>query len=525
MAIKLLENSYKQLNKDILECQVEEKRIDVPKSNLADHLTLRSKIEELEKRRADLRTMLDQLIKNHEKTSKDSNGKDDNSTSGGGKQTGNTSKPPKGERPKDTQTGKSNPGAKENKPDKKTPAKIVKVKENPKIIFNLKVVKPGKKFAYTVVPPKHYLNPKIVWIKCSSNLSTITGAPMTKNLRGYLVADSLITRAQNASVTVFLRDLATPRQYGQATAGIVISTYTQERKIGLKIPSRMLSGRTYNFLITVPPDFKRPFSIHVKSSLGKHLIVNSNTTSLAGSLKAWGNGNPDLILSGSVSAKVYDDSGKIGYINKLVAIDEPTQEELDKIPMEEPPTWYEEAASAAWKATKTGLKTTGQVMQALADAEAKHGYLKNASKPNNSYSPPKNPTPKYNLTPPKKPHWMTPKPIKPSDPNAQNLGKIITRYPSITIIAWDHSDEDGDKVKISLNGAALGSISLKNAKQSCRLSLRSGHNEVKITALNQGTSGPNTASFEVHDKSGKLTKKSWDLLTGKSAILIAIYKP
>ena len=422
MAIKLLENSYEQLNNDFLECQVEEKRIYKQSSDLADHLTLRSKIEELKKRRTDLKTMLDQLIENYEKTSKkDSNEKDDNSKSEGGNQTGNTNKPPKGEKTKDPQTGTEKNTDKDKKVTEDHPTKKNKPKEKLVIKFNKKVVKPGKTLVYTVVPPKHFLQATIVWIKCSSNLSTIDSSPMGKNLRGHLVADPLITRQQNASVSALVKDLETGLNE-KARAVIVISAYTQETKIGLEVPSRMVSGRSYKFLVKVPSDFKPPFSILVKSSLGKHLIVHTTTTSLGGAVKAWGNGDPKVILSGSISARVYDDSGKIGYVNKLVSIDEPTQEELNEIPMEKPPTWYEEAATYTWKATKdtmkaTGeaMKATGEVMKAVAEAEAKHGYLKNAQK---QYKPrtgskPYTPT-KYNNPPPKKPHWMTNKPASSS---------------------------------------------------------------------------------------------------------------
>lgn len=536
IAIKLLENSYKQLNKDLLECQVEEKRINVNSSNLADHLTLRSKIEELEKRRADLKTMLNQLIKNHKKTSpKNNKKKNDNNESDKEKQTGSTKNHSKKEKAEDDQTENKNETGTQiayKKIEQKPPAQIVKPKEQATIQVSKKVVKPGDKLTYTVIPPKHFLNPQIVWIKCSSNLGTLSGSPMAKQMSGYLVADSLITREENAYIAALIVDLSPQRLYSNARTAVVISAYTQEQKLTLNIPSRTVSGHSYNFIIKVPPDFKRPLYIIVKSLAGRHVIVHSSATSLAGSIKVWGNGKRNVILSGSISAKVYDDSGKIGYVRKSFSIDEPTQAEMDKLPMEQPPTWYEEAATFAWKATKTGLKatgaamkTTGQVMKAMAKAEAQHGYLKNASR-QPGYTPhPRTPTPKYNLKPPPKPSWMTPKPRKPSDPNAQNLGIITTRYPSITVVAWDHGTEDGDKVKFSLNASALGAMSLKKAKQRFNVSLRVGHNEIKITALNEGSQSPNTASFEVYDRTGKLTKKSWDLKTGKSAILITIYKP
>jgi len=533
--IKLLKKSYVQLAIDLSECQKEAKRIDVPKSNLADHLALREKIAKLAIERERLKAFLDEIIARDKSSNKDKNGKTDNA---GGQNDKTPGKPADSEKTKDPQgsTGGNNKTGKGEKIVKEqAPEKPAKVKEKLLIVFNKKIVKPGKAIIFTIIPPKHYIDPKIVWIKCSSNLSTLDSSPIEKKMRGYLVADPLITRAQNATVTALLKDSGRTGVYEMATAKAVINAYSQETKIELKVPSKMISGRSYNFLIQVPSEFKPPFSILVKSSLGKHLIVHTTTTSLGGSVKAWGNGDPKIILSGSISARVYDDSGKIGYVNKLVSIDEPTQADLDKIPMEEPPTWYEEAAKFTWKATKDTMKATGEVMKAtgeamkaVAEAEAKHGYLKNAMNKTTVRPPTKNYNPQHKYKPPPTPHWLkpkTPKPQKLSDPNAQNLGIITTRYPSVTIIAWDHGQEDGDKVKITLNASSARNISLKIAKQNLQIPLRLGHNEIKITALNEGSASPNTASFEVHDKSGKLTKKKWQLLTGKSAILITIYKP
>jgi hypothetical protein len=416
IAIKLLENSYKQLNKDLLECQVEEKRIYKQSSDLADHLALRERIEGLAKKRESLREFLDEVIVKEKYSKKDEDKENENGVSDsedknkpGKSSDTDKDKNPKAEKEEKTTPDKDKKIVTNDQEDKATAGNKTRI-----ITFNKKVVKPDKPFTYTVNPPKHFLNPKIVWIKCSSNLSTLDSSPMGKSMHGVLVADPMITRAQNAYVAVLLRDVANPNLYKKASSGILISAYTQETKIGLKLSSKMISGRSYNFLIKVPADFKAPFSILVKSSSGKHLIVNSNTTSLAGSIKAWGNGDPKVILSGSVSARVYDDSGKIGYVNKLVSIDEPTQADLDKIPMEQPPEWYETAAKVAWTATKSTMKATGEMIQTVADAEAKHGFLKKipkqppaGSKPYIPSSKPYIPSTKYKPPPRKQPEWMT----------------------------------------------------------------------------------------------------------------------
>jgi len=281
---------------------------------------------------------------------------------------------------------------------------------------NKNVVKPGISFTYFVNPPKHFTHPKIIRIQCSDNLSTLDGNPMSKSMRGRLVGSSLIEREQNAYIALLLGDAVNPNLYIEVKCGIVISTYTQETVMELtedpelKKPI-MISGRSYVFVIQVPGGFERPFSILVKSSFGKHLIVNSNHTSLEFHAKAWGNGDPNVILSGDISARIYDDSGKIGYVKKLYSIEEPTEDQLNEIPMEKPPEWYEIAAQAAWDATKSTVKATGEVMnatgtvmQAVAAAEAKNGYLQNVQQ----YKPPSGSSgTKYKFPPLKKPNYAT----------------------------------------------------------------------------------------------------------------------
>ncbi len=305
------------------------------------------------------------------------------------------------------------------------------------------VVKPGEMFKFEVIYPPHYKNPQIEEITYTNNLDTLDGTPLPKKRIGHLIADNLVTRMEKAHLTVDVRDRDTPGVFESASAKIIINAYTKEEKIELHIAGKMLSGRTYNFQISVPQHFKRPLSVHVKSSLGKHLKVFSTTTSLNGSVKAWGNGDPNVILTGKVSATVYDDKTKTGYVEKMVQIDEPTPEDLNKIPMEQPPTWYEEAVKFTWDVTKktvetTGevLNTTGQVMNAIGQAEAKHGYLgkalqqqqnKATQSSESNYLKPADTTPK-----PKQPDWMNPQKTKSSKPSTSGLQKTYYIVKSVT---------------------------------------------------------------------------------------------
>jgi hypothetical protein len=112
-------------------------------------------------------------------------------------------------------------------------------------------------------------------------------------------------------------------------------------------------------------------------------------------------------------------------------INEPTEEELKKIPMEQPPTWYENVADFTWKATKvtakaTGsvLKATGQAMKAIGEAERQNGYLRQLQKNRQQGYVSKNTvsTTNTNLKPPTTPDWMKKEYNKPK-PRPTTLSK------------------------------------------------------------------------------------------------------
>ena len=48
-------------------------------------------------------------------------------------------------------------------------------------------------------------------------------------------------------------------------------------------------------------------------------------------------------------------------------------------------------------------------------------------------------------------------------------------------------------------------------------------NRLDFKALNQGSSGANTAEFDIYDDNGKLiSTKKWDLLTGYTGTLLIV---
>lgn len=55
------------------------------------------------------------------------------------------------------------------------------------------------------------------------------------------------------------------------------------------------------------------------------------------------------------------------------------------------------------------------------------------------------------------------------------------------------------------------------------LDLKKGFNRLDFEALNQGSSGPNTAQVDVYDENGeKIYSSKWNLSTGSKASLIVI---
>ena len=106
------------------------------------------------------------------------------------------------------------------------------------------------------------------------------------------------------------------------------------------------------------------------------------------------------------------------------------------------------------------------------------------------------------------------------------LGKIETDSKSIRIICRDHSYVDGDRVKLYVNEEVIRrSITLQGGYYTIDINLREGFNRIDIEALNQGSSGPNTAEFKVLDEFGAvLADKEWNILTGYIATLVVMRK-
>ena len=104
------------------------------------------------------------------------------------------------------------------------------------------------------------------------------------------------------------------------------------------------------------------------------------------------------------------------------------------------------------------------------------------------------------------------------------LGDVRTNASYAQIVCRDHEYEDGDRVRISVNEEeVIPNLLLKNQSFVLKLPLVQGFNKIDFQALNQGSSGPNTAELRVFDDNGvALAAHKWNLSTGSTATMIIV---
>ena len=104
----------------------------------------------------------------------------------------------------------------------------------------------------------------------------------------------------------------------------------------------------------------------------------------------------------------------------------------------------------------------------------------------------------------------------------QDLGSFRSNSKSVNIICRDFQYPDGDRVTIYVNDIpVVYNITLRQSYQKFNIPLEVGINKIAFKALNQGTSGPNTAAFKVYNDAGMLlSSNEWNLATGAKATLI-----
>ena len=106
----------------------------------------------------------------------------------------------------------------------------------------------------------------------------------------------------------------------------------------------------------------------------------------------------------------------------------------------------------------------------------------------------------------------------------QYLGDYRVEGDDVRIIFRDHEYPDGDRVRILHNDDVIrANVLLVERFVGLVVELVPGFNKIDFIALNQGTSGPNTAEVRVYDEAGNLTAANqWNLATGVKATFIIV---
>ncbi len=104
------------------------------------------------------------------------------------------------------------------------------------------------------------------------------------------------------------------------------------------------------------------------------------------------------------------------------------------------------------------------------------------------------------------------------------LGDVKTGGKFVGVVCRDHEYVDGDRIKIYVNGEVVEfNILLTGSYKGINIDLQEGFNRLDFEALNQGSSGPNTAQVDVYDDKGALIHSNqWLLSTGSKASLIVV---
>ena len=118
------------------------------------------------------------------------------------------------------------------------------------------------------------------------------------------------------------------------------------------------------------------------------------------------------------------------------------------------------------------------------------------------------------------------KEIKPEFGDDQYLGDFTTGGTFVELYCRDHEYVDGDMVQVIVNDEIVHyKVSLGGNYTPILVKLKPGLNTIEFHALNQGTSGPNTAELRVFDDKGvEVKKQEWNLLKGYKASMIVVKK-
>ncbi len=104
----------------------------------------------------------------------------------------------------------------------------------------------------------------------------------------------------------------------------------------------------------------------------------------------------------------------------------------------------------------------------------------------------------------------------------QFLGEIRTTAVRVNVIYRDHQYPDGDLIRVFVNDDIVRPrVLLTSGFSGFNIDLKPGINKIDFQALNQGSSGPNTAEFQILDENGNsVAGNQWNLATGVKATII-----
>ena len=104
------------------------------------------------------------------------------------------------------------------------------------------------------------------------------------------------------------------------------------------------------------------------------------------------------------------------------------------------------------------------------------------------------------------------------------LGDVKSNGKFVGVVCRDHEFVDNDRVKIYLNGEVVDpDLLLSGVFKGINVDLKHGFNRLEFEALNQVSSGPNTAQVNVYDDKGTLIMANkWNLSTGAKATIIVV---
>lgn len=106
----------------------------------------------------------------------------------------------------------------------------------------------------------------------------------------------------------------------------------------------------------------------------------------------------------------------------------------------------------------------------------------------------------------------------------QFFGEVRSDSEYVQVLARDFEYVDGDRIKVLVNDrVVVPEIILSGSFKGIQITLQPGFNKIDFEALNQGTSGPNTAEFRVYDDNEKIiSSNQWNLATGFKATVIVV---